>query len=128
MESGNLKNIVMEYLTLRWFTLTHFDKNKFKLFHSLEKALNITNTKNLCWHIQTESYLRQEFKRMTKMNNINLTKLKNFEHNLQNFLIRNRIDQKLLLKNLDFIQKCDKIIYHRTHAHNNTSYTITSLP
>ena len=58
MESGNFKNITMQYLTLRWFTLSRFDESKFKLFHSLERALKNAGTKNksLCWQIQTEDY------------------------------------------------------------------------
>lgn len=127
MESGNFKNITMEYLTLRWFTLSHFDREKFKLFHFLEKALKNTDIKNLCWYIQTENYLRQEFKKI-KMNNIHLIKLKNFDNNLQNFLTQNKIDKKLFLKNIDFMQQCDCIIYHRTHANNNASNIFTSLP
>ncbi len=127
MESRNFKNIIMQYLTLRWFTLSYFGKNKFKLFHSLEKALKNTNTKNLCWHIQTENYLKKEFRKI-KMNNTHLTKLKNFENNLQNFLNQNEIEDKLFLKNLNFMQQCDCIIYHRTHADNKASNIFTSLP
>lgn len=127
MESGNFKDIIMQYLTLRWFTLSHFDENKFKLFHSMERSLKNTGIKKLCWHIQTENYLRKEFKKI-KMNNAYLTKLKNFENNLQIFLDRNEIDNKLFLKNIHFMQQCDEIIYHRTHTENKASYTITSLP
>ena len=129
MESGNFKNIIMQYLTLRWFTLSHFDKNKLKLFHSLERALKTANTKypNLCWYIQTENYLKKEFRKI-KMNNTNLIKLKEFDNNLQNFLTQNKIDGKLFLKNIDFMQKCDEIIYHCTHTSKNTSNAITSLP
>lgn len=127
MESGNFKNITMQYLTLRWFTLSHFDEDKFKLFHTLERALKNTGTKNLCWHIQTENYLRKEFKKI-RMNNMRLTKLKKFDNNLQNFLNKNKTDSKLFLKNLDFMQQCDCIIYHRTHADNNASKIFTSLP
>lgn len=122
MESGNFKNITMQYLTLRWYTLSHFSEYKFKLFHSLERALKNTGTKNLCWHIQTEDYLRKEFKKITsKMTNTHLIKLKNFDDNLRNFLIKNKMDDKLFLKNIDFMQQCDCIIYHRTHADNNAS-------
>jgi len=117
----------MQYLTLRWFTLSYFDKNKLKLFHSLERALKTANTTNLCWHIQTENYLRKEFKKI-KMNNTRLIKLKNFNSNLQNFLNQNKINSKLFLENLDFMQQCDCLIYHRTHADNNASVIFTSLP
>ena len=127
MESGNFKNIIMQYLTIRWFTLSSFDKNKFKLFHSLERALQNTGTKNLCWHIQTEDFLIKEFKKI-KMTNAHLIQLKNFENNLQNFLNQNKIDGKLFLKNLNFMQQCDEIIYHRLHTDNNASVIFTSLP
>ena len=129
MESGNFKNITMQYLTLRWFTLSHFDKNKFKLFHSLEQALKNTSIRNLCWHIQTENYLRKEFNKLTsRMNNTQLTKLKNFDNNLQHFLTQNKIDGKLFLKNLDFMQQCDCLIYNQIHTNNNSSFIFTSLP
>ncbi len=131
MESGNLKNITMQYLTIRWFTISHFDKSQFKLFHSLEKALKTAATKNinLCWCIQSENFLRNEFKKITsKMNKMHLTKLKKFDNNLQHFLSQNRINNNLFLNNIDFLQKCDEIIYHRTHADKNTSDIITSLP
>ena len=62
------------------------------------------------------------------MNNTNLIKLKEFDNNLQNFLTQNKIDGKLFLKNIDFMQKCDEIIYHCTHTSKNTSNAITSLP
>ena len=127
MESGNFKNIIMQYLTLRWFTLSHFDDNRLRLFHSLEKALQNTDTKNLCWYIQTENYLKKEFRKI-KMDNTHLIKLKEFDNNLQNFLSKNKIDDKLFLKNIDFMQKCDCLIYHQAHAINNTSTMITSLP
>ncbi len=127
MGSRDFKSIAMQYLTLRWFTLNHFDENKFKLFHSLERALKNTGTKNLCWHIQTKNYLRKEFKRI-KMNNAHLIKLENFDNNLQSFLNQNKIDSNLFFKNIDFMQQCDKIIYHRTHANNNASVIFTSLP
>lgn len=127
MGSGNLKNITMQYLTLRWFTLSHFDGNKFKLFHSLERALKNTNTENLCWYLQTKNYLMKEFKRI-KMDNEDLIKLQNFESNLQNFLKQNKTDIKLFFKNIDFMQQCDCIIYRRIHSDNNASDTITSLP
>ena len=129
MESGNFKNIIMQYLTLRWFTLSRFDENKFQLFHSLERALKTANTKNknLCWHIQTEDYLKKEFKKI-KMNNAHFIELKNFESNLQNFLNQNKIDAKFFLTNLNFMHQCDCIIYRRIHADNNASLNITSLP
>ncbi|MBO4706972.1 MAG: hypothetical protein J5594_00195 [Elusimicrobiaceae bacterium] len=120
MESGNFKDIIMQYLTLRWFTLSNFDVNKIKLFHSLEKALKNTGIKNLCWHIQTKNYLKEEFKKI-EMDNTCLTKLKNFENNLQNFLQQNEIESNVFLKDLDFMQQCDKIIYHRTHTDNKAS-------
>ena len=129
MGSGDFKNITMQYLTLRWFTLSHFDKKRFQLFHSLEKALQATGIKNidLCWHIQTENYLRKEFKKI-KMNNTHLIRLKNFDNNLQIFLNTHRINNKLFFKNIDFLHKCDEIIYHRTHTDQHTSDIITSLP
>ena len=127
MESGNFKNIIMKYLTLRWFTLSHFDEEKFKLFHSVEKVLKNANIKNLCWHTQTENYLRKEFKKI-KINNTRLIKLKKFDNNLQNFFNNNKIDEKLFLTNIDFMQQCDCLIYHRIHADNNASNTFTSLP
>ena len=128
MESGNFKNIAMHYFTIRWFTLSHFDENKFKLFHSLERALKIASqkNKNLYWQLQTENYLRQEFKKIMKTNNTNPTKLKHFDDNLQNFLTKNKIASKLFLQDIDFMQKCDCIIYY--HAHTKTSDIITSLP
>ena len=121
----------MQYLTLRWFTISHFDKNQFKLFHSLERALKAAGTKNndLCWLIQTEKFLRKEFKQITsKMNDIHMAKLNNFDNNLQYFLNQNKIDNNLFFKDIDFLQKCDEIIYQRTHADTNASDIITSLP
>jgi len=130
MESGNFKNIAMQYLTLRWFTLSHFEERKIKLFHSLERALKTANKNdiNLCWHIQTENFLKDEFKKIIKMNNIDLVKLKKFDDKLRNFLIKNKINEKLFLNNIDFMQKCDCIIYRHAHITNNTSDIITSLP
>jgi hypothetical protein len=129
MESGNFKNITMQYLALRWFTLSHFEKDKFKLFHSLERALKNANTKNanLCWYIQTENYLKKEFKKI-KMNNAHLQKLQNFNINLQKFLNQHKINNRLFLENIDFMQQCDCIIYHHAHANKNTSDIFTSLP
>jgi len=129
MESGNFKNIIMQYLTLRWFTLSRFDENKFKLFHSLERALKNAGTENksLCWQIQTEDYLKQEFKKI-KMTDTYLIKLKKFDTNFQNFLNQNKTKDKFFIKNLDFLHQCDYIIYRRTHANNNASDNITSLP
>ena len=117
----------MQYLILRWFTLSHFNKNKFKLFHSLERSLKNSGISNLCWYIQTENYLKEEFKKI-EMTNAHLIQLKNFESNLQNFLNQNKIDVKLFFKNINFMQQCDCIIYHRTQANNNASDDITSLP
>lgn len=127
MESGNFKDIIMQYLTLRWFTLSHFNENKLRIFHSLEKALKNANTKDLYWYVQTENYLKKEFRKI-KMDNTHLIKLKKFDENLKNFLIKHKIDSNLFFKNLDFMQKCDCLIYHHAHAINNTSTMITSLP
>ncbi len=131
MESRNITNITMQYLTLRWFTISNFDEKKLKLFHSLERALKTASKKNmtLCWHLQSENYLKEEFKKIIKMKHpASLKKLEKFDKNLKNFLNQNKIEANFLLKDIDFMQKCDCIIYRHAHTINNTSNIITSLP
>ena len=123
----------MKYLTLRWFTLNYFDERKLKLFHSLEQAIKKASekNKNLSWQEQTKNYLKQEFKNliMTKTNNnLQLMQFKKFENNLKNFFKQNNLTPTIFLNDLDFIQKCDDIIYHQTRTHKNASIKITSLP
>jgi len=121
----------MQYLTMRWFTLSSFNKDKLKLFHSLEKAINTKNLKykNLCWYKQTESFLKQEFKKLFPENkNMQMLHLQNFNKNLQNFLKQNSLNPEMLLSNINFIHKCDCIICNKIHADDNTSDIITSLP
>ena len=125
MGNRNFKNITMHYLTLRWFTLNNFKHIRLKQFHSLEKALK--NTHNLCWYDQTENYLKKEFKKI-KMNNIYLTKIKNFDNKLNRFLTNNKIESKMFLSDIDFIHKCDEIICRKLHINTSTSDIFTSLP
>ena len=106
----------MKYLTLRWFTLNCFDENKLKTFHSLERAINTNKT--LCWHTQTENYLKQEFRNLTSENNLRKEQFKQFENNLKNFFIANNLEPKLFLENINFIHKCDEIIYRKAHRKN----------
>ena len=106
----------MKYLTLRWFTLNCFDESKLKTFHSLERAINAD--KKLCWHTQTENYLKQEFKNFTADNNTRKKQFEEFENNLQKFFTANNLEPKLFLENINFIHKCDEIIYHKAHRKN----------
>ena len=39
-----------------------------------------------------------------------------FENNLQKFFTANNLEPKLFLENIDFIHKCDEIIYRKAHA------------
>ena len=118
MGSGDFKNISMKYLTLRWFTLSHFDESKLHTFHSLENALNTAGTKNknLCWYKQTENYLKQEFKNILLAQYHKKEIFKKFENDLQKFFRTNNLNPKLFLENINFMHKCDEIIYHKAHA------------
>ena len=118
----------MQYLTIRWFTLSNLSEKNFKLFHSLERALNKSIYSKLYCYKHTENYLKQEFNFLINRKNISLNKLKKFDINLQNFLKQNHIKEEILLNNIDFLQKCDEIIYHKANCRKNTSDKITSLP
>ena len=104
----------MKYLTLRWFSLSHFNKSKLHTFHSLELALKTAGI--TCWHKQTENYLKQELKSilLTKYHRQEI--FKKFEHNLQKFFIANNLKPELFLENIDFMHKCDEIICHKAHT------------
>ena len=109
----------MQYLTLRWFTLSHYDKNKLKTFHSLETALNAVGIK--CWHKQTETYLKQEFNKLLSGKYHKKDMFEKFRNNLQKFFTANNLNKKLFTENIDFMHKCDEIIYHKAH-------TVKTLP
>ncbi len=128
MGSGDFKNIIMQYLTIRWVTLSNLSEKNFKLFQSLERALNKSIYLKLCCYKQTENYLKQQFNLLVNQKNISLSKLKKFDINLQNFLKQNHIKEEILLNNIDFLEKCDEIIYHKANCRKNTSDKITSLP
>ncbi len=130
MGSGNIKTIIMQYLALRWFTLSCFDKEKLKIFHSLERSIKSAGKKEkyLCWHKQTENYLKRELQNLLSMNTMTKNKLQIFETNLQKFLEQNKLNKNLFLENMNFLQQCDKIICHKNHTIKKASDTITSLP
>ena len=128
MGSRDFKNIIMQYLTLRWFTLSNFSKENLKLFHSLEHAINKTVNHKLCWHKQTENYLKKEFNLLINRKNSNINKVKNFDVNLQKFLRQNNLKEEIFLNNIEFLQKCDEIIYHKANCHKTASDINTSLP
>ena len=111
----------MQYLALRWFTLSYFEKDKLKLFHSLERAIKNTkiDNKHLSWHKQTENYLRQEFATLfTKNTNCRINSFYKFQINLQQLMKQNNLTSKPFFSDIDFMQKCDKIIYHKAHNKN----------
>lgn len=114
MGSGDCKNINMRYLALRWFTLSYFDKSKLNTFHSLEHALKSTGINY--WHKQTETYLRQEFTDLLIKRYHTKEMFIKFENDLQKFFTANNLNPKLFLENIDFIHKCDEIIYHKAHT------------
>lgn len=114
MGSGDFKNINMKYLAIRWFTLSHFDKSKLNTFHSLETALK--NAGINCWHPQTKNYLKQEFKKLLVAKYHKKEMFIKFENNLQKFFNANNLEPILFLENIDFIHKCDEIIYRKAHA------------
>ena len=109
----------MKYITLRWFTLNHFDKGKLSTFHTLEQALE--NTGIECWHKQTESYLKRELKNILFTGYHKKEMFEEFKNNLQKFFTANNLTPKLFLEDIDFMHKCDEIIYHKAH-------TIKTLP
>lgn len=104
----------MKYLTLRWFTLSHFDKSKLHTFHSLELALKTAGI--TCWYKQTENYLKQELKSLLLAKYHRQEMFKKFENDLNKFFTANNLNPKLFLENIDFMHKCDEIIYHKAHA------------
>ncbi len=128
MDSGDFKNIIMQYLTIRWFTLSNLTESNFKLFHSLERAINKSIYSKLYSYKQTENYLKQQFNLLINEKDITWNTLNKFDINLQNFLKQNHIKEQILLSNIDFLQKCDEIIYHKANCRKNTSDKITSLP
>lgn len=118
MGNRNFKNINMKYLTLRWFTLNCFNECKLHTFHTLEMALNTAGikNKNLCWYEQTENYLKQEFKKILLTQYHQKEIFKKFENDLQKFFTANNLEPKLFLENINFMHKCDEIIYHKSHT------------
>ena len=111
----------MQYLALRWFTLSYFEKDKLKLFHTLERAIQSAKTDDvhLSWHEQTENYLRREFTTLlTKNTNCRLHIFQKFKKNLQNLMKQNNLTSKHFLSDINFMQKCDEIIYHKAHETN----------
>ena len=119
----------MQYLALRWFTLTYFEEDKLKLFHSLERAIKNANVnKKLCWHKQTENFLKREFANiLTQNTNCRLNRFQKFQTNLQKLMKGNNLTAQNFLSDIDFIHKCDKIIYRKSHAVKLLP-KITSLP
>ena len=114
----------MQYLAIRWFTLSYFEKDKLKLFHSLERAIKNTNIQNikLCWYKQTENFLRKELTNILTQNTISRTnRFQKFQTNLQKLMKENNLTTNDFLSNIDFIQKCDEIIYCKSHADKNAS-------
>lgn len=124
----------MDYILARWFAVAFLDDKKLQDLHKLELALNAcqnkeTNSQKFFWWQQSAGFLKQEFKNFWRRSKNKEGEILNFEDKIKNIFAQNKnITENTLLKNINFMHQCDKVLHASSKTHHSSKNTFLLNP